>query len=56
MGDTALLWFMFLVGVIPVLVTASRGGHFGTEPTLGLLLALFAACQLVTNHETNTRN
>ena len=56
MGDSALLWFMFLVGMIPVLVAVSHGGRWGTEPTLGLLLSLFAAYQLMVNRETKSRD
>ncbi len=55
-GDSALLWFMLATGMIPVLVAASHGGRWGTEPTLGLLLAMFAAYQLVVNREKNPGN
>ena len=55
-GDSALLWFMLATGMIPVLVAASHGGRWGTEPTLGLLLAMFAAYQLVVNREKNSGN
>ena len=40
MGDSALLGFLFLVGMIPVFVTATHGGHWGNEPTLGLAFAI----------------
>ncbi len=56
LGDSALLVFMFLVGLIPVLVAASQGGRWGTEPTLGLLLSLFAVYQLAVNGETKSRD
>jgi len=56
MGDSALLGFMFLVGMIPVFVAVSHGGRWGTEPNLGLLLSLFAAYQLLVNRETKSRD
>ena len=55
-ADTALHWFILAVGLIPILVVVSRGGGWGTEPTLGLLLSLFAVYQLLVNRGTKSRN
>jgi hypothetical protein len=48
-GESALLVLMLLIGLIPVMFATSGGAKFGTEPTLGLLLAIFAAYQLAAN-------
>jgi hypothetical protein len=36
------------IGAIPVAITALAGGTFGTQPTLGFLMALGGAIGLVT--------
>jgi hypothetical protein len=49
-ADAALLVFMFVVGMIPVAVALGEAGPWGTEPTLGLLLAIFSLYQFFRRH------
>jgi hypothetical protein len=41
--DLALYWAILLVGLIPVGVNLARGNVWGAEPSIGLLMILFAA-------------
>ncbi len=48
-GDERVLQWLFLtIGVLPVAWTVARGGAWGAEPTIGLLLVVAAARPVVT--------
>ncbi|MDB4928340.1 MAG: hypothetical protein JWM10_824 [Myxococcaceae bacterium] len=49
-SDLALGWALVAVGVVPVLATLLRGGMWGREPSLGLLLIASAARSLVVHY------
>ena len=49
-GDLALAWGLVAVGLVPVLAAVLRGGVWGREPSLGLLLVGFAARSLVAHY------
>ncbi len=46
-GESALLWFMLAVGLIPVVIAASQAVRWGVQPTCGLALMIFSAYQLI---------
>ena len=49
-GEVWLLWALFLLGVIGVVPATLRPGHWGAEPSLGLLLVVVAGRRLVVRY------
>ena len=47
LGEAALLWFLIVAGVIPMLIAAFRHSSWGVQPTCGLILVVFSAYQLI---------
>jgi hypothetical protein len=47
LGDSALMWFLIAVGLIPVAIASFQSARWGVEPTCGLSLVIFAAYQLI---------
>lgn len=44
--DRSLLWLLFVVGAIRVIAEIPRGGAWGAEPTIALMIVLFAGWHL----------
>lgn len=49
-GDLITYWTFVLLGLVPVLPTVLRGGVWGAEPSLGLLVIGFAGRFLMTHY------
>jgi amino acid transporter len=54
--DLALYWTILLVGLIPVSITLARGNPWGAEPSIGLIMMLFAARGLLAHWLGLARN
>lgn len=53
--EPILHWLFLVVGLVPVVTALVRGGTWGVEPSLGLLMAAFGALGLRAAHSTSPK-